>query len=523
MTLTMQFNHYTLDQEIGRDNLATVYKGYRTDNQQPAAIRVIGPQFTFDPQFQQQFRQMVEQNLKLEHPNIIRTYGMGHEEERLFLVQELIEGQSLAEVLDSDGAFSPKRMFKIARQIAAALDYAHQQEQIHGDLTAHCIYIGSNDHVMVTDFGHLEMLSDTSLGKQGHALGSPETMAPERVQGVLPNQQTDLYALGMLSYQMLTAQLPFEGSLAAVLHAQAYDMPPPVHLINPSIPIEISQAIEKMLAKQPIIRYQTGADFMADLSKAIVNTTSQSLPILKARPSEPQAAIPASAHHTRSHKPTASAATTRAVPRTRTSRKYVWIGGAMAAIILSLIFSSSLGAVSLWQISHISDTSTPTRPAIVLDTPSPAPSGKATSTVASIITLTNRPAASTALPPIDLPTPGAPTINPDSPFTNLRLAQKITANNQPAEVSRTFPPGDQPLYLFFDYTQVGAGKTWSHRWTWADTELATYQTVWPANYNPAGTAWIFYSPPGGFRPGPYKVTLAIESQTVATATFVINR
>jgi hypothetical protein len=121
-----------------------------------------------------------------------------------------------------------------------------------------------------------------------------------------------------------------------------------------------------------------------------------------------------------------------------------------------------------------------------------------------------------------LPTPGAPTIAGDSPFTNLRLAQEIGEDNQPEKVGTSFLPGSQPVYLFFDYDGIKPGTTWSHRWTWADTELDAYQDVWSSGYNSSGTAWVYYNPTGGYQPGPYKVTLEINGQTVATATFVIQ-
>jgi hypothetical protein len=123
---------------------------------------------------------------------------------------------------------------------------------------------------------------------------------------------------------------------------------------------------------------------------------------------------------------------------------------------------------------------------------------------------------------VPLPTPGAPTIADSSPFTNLRLAQEISKDNQPEKVGTSFSLGSQPVYLFFDYNGIKPGTTWSHRWSWADTELDAYEDVWSSGYNSSGTAWVYYNPTGGYQPGLYKVTLEINGQTVATATFVIQ-
>jgi hypothetical protein len=102
------------------------------------------------------------------------------------------------------------------------------------------------------------------------------------------------------------------------------------------------------------------------------------------------------------------------------------------------------------------------------------------------------------------------------------LAHGITEANQPARVGTAFAPGSEPVYLFFDYSNVEPGATWNHRWTWGDTELDNYPDVWPDTYSDSGTAWVFYSPAGGFQPGPYKVTLEVNGQVVVTATFVIE-
>jgi hypothetical protein len=86
----------------------------------------------------------------------------------------------------------------------------------------------------------------------------------------------------------------------------------------------------------------------------------------------------------------------------------------------------------------------------------------------------------------------------------------------------SFAPGTPPVYLFFDYGDIEPGTVWSHRWRWGDTELGVYEDVWPDNYFETGTAWVFYSPTGGYQSGPYQVTLEVNGQVVATATFVIE-
>jgi hypothetical protein len=123
---------------------------------------------------------------------------------------------------------------------------------------------------------------------------------------------------------------------------------------------------------------------------------------------------------------------------------------------------------------------------------------------------------------VPLPRPGPPVVADDSPFTNLILSHDMDSNNQPEKVGTSFAPGSQPIYLFFDYRTIEAGTSWTHRWTWGDTELDAYTDAWPDDLFDTGTAWVFYSPTGGYQPGPYMVTLAVEGTDVATATFVVE-
>jgi serine/threonine protein kinase len=497
--LKIRLENYTLENEISRDELAITYKGYNQTDQSTVAIKIVAPQFTLNQQFVEQFKKNVQQNKTLNHPNINRVYEVHQDEDMLYVVQELIEGNSLTELLKAEGAFAPKRMFKIARKISAAVDYAHQQGIIHGDLSGSCIYVGPNDNVIVSDFGQTQTLVDTSFAKYGYSIGTPEILAPELIHGQKPSRYTDLYAIGILCYQMLAMKPPFTGTLATILHGQAYDTPSPLHLLNPSISVNISRVIEQMLAKRLESRYNSGAEFTRALSNAIDSTVPNY--------SDPATQLP----------PTK-------IEYEQSFRKQVWFAAAVTTILLSLIFSSSLGAVSIWQISQTTtmlDTPTPTRQLSQEGIQAPTLEATITPTVVALMTPTLIPQSTDVRTIIEIPMPGNPTMVSDSPFTNLQLAQSITDDEEPENIGLAFTPGDQPIYLFFDYRDVTPGTTWSHRWTWGDTELATYQAVWSGNYGNDGTAWIFYHPAGGYKSGPYKVNLLVQGRIVSTATFVV--
>ena len=525
VTLETQLENYTLEQEIGRGDLTIVYQAQRKSDNAMVAVKIVPPQFTFDQQFVRRFQDMAQQAVKLEHPNIVRTYEAGKEDDALFVVREFIQARPLSAVIAEEGPFPPERMLLIAQQITSALDYAHQKSIMHGDLSSSRVYLGSNDFTILADFGQTQAMAGTSLVKQGFAVGSPETTAPERVHGQSPSRQSDLYSLGILCYQMLAGEPPFKGSPTAVLHAQAYEQPRPLHLINPTIPVPLSETVGRMLAKGSELRYNTGAEF----ARALAMATQGTAPM---------------------RDPTTAVAQLKAAGLNRTPlwrRRWLWILVAISAIILLLV--AGFGAVSIWNLQQ------PDAPAaVVIPSPTLRPSPTQTSAESntteegvvntaetetniqtettvtslpsttevggSLETTTVAPTATSTLVPF--PTPGLPTIAEDSPFTNIVLAHAISEENNPEKVGVEFAPGPQPIYLFFDYADIQAGTPWTHRWTWGDTELDSFQDVWPDYYSERGTAWVFYSPGGGFQPGPYKVTLEIDGEVVATGTFVID-
>jgi serine/threonine-protein kinase len=515
VTADIQLAGYALEQELGRGDLTTTYLAQRKADGATVAVKIVGPQFTFDRLFVRRFKDITRQAGKLEHPNIVRTYEAIDENDRLGVVRELIEARLLAEVIEHEGPFSPQRMLTVARQLASALDYAHQKSITHGDLSANRIYLGPNDHVTVADFGQTQAMAGTSLVKQGFAVGSPEIIAPERVHGQGATRQSDYYSLGILCYQMLAGAPPFTGSPAAVLHAQAYEQPRPLHIVNPGISVALSETVSRMLAKGLELRYNTGAEFARALAVAIEGTA----PI---------------------RAPAAALAQMREAglkPDTPIWRRpWVWLIAAAVSIIALLL-------IGFWAVALVWESVRPplaalpqvdTQPAvspIIAATPVPdsAPAG-AVVDVATVVAATALPAPSDtpAAPPTvtptlaPLPTPGPPVVAEGSPFSNIRLAHAITADNNPEKVGLSFAPGPQPLYLFFDFAGIDPGTPWMHRWRWGDTELGAFDEIWADGYSSFGSAWVFYSPTGGFQPGPYQITLEVNGRTVSTATFVIQ-
>lgn len=505
---------YKIEKELEQDDLTIAYLAHRKSNNEPVLIKVVGPQFTFDRYFVRRFKDAAARGEHLDHPNIIKTYEVGEREDLLYVAREWVEAQTLAEYLEAEGPLSLAKTALFVKQIAAALDYAHSKAIRHGDLSDINVLL-NGDTVWVTDFGLMQSMEGTSLIKKGFAIGNPIYLSPERVRGESSSRTADLYALGILSYQMLTGRTPFLGEPASVLHAHAYEQPDPPHTINPNVSPAVSEVILRMLSKGLELRHSTGAEFARALQVAIDNGP---------------AARPAS-------KPTPVTSVVEPVSKTTP----IWHRFAFWAFIITPLVGCAL-AGGFWLIDRwviLSAVPTPTKVVSLEDIPTVIPTYRvnvdtlkpgegtqfpvviSTSTAATptpLFTPTNTPAP-TVTP---LPAPGEAVVVEDSPFKNLVLARDITDNFEPVQVSNRFPPTEDPIYLFFDYEEIEPGASWGLVWKWDEIVLEENKEVWPTDYSSIGTAWVYYSPPLGFQPGPYSISLNVEGDTVATIDFVIE-
>jgi serine/threonine protein kinase len=220
-----QLTAYDVEEEIKRGDLTIIYRARRKDDGLPVAVKVVAPQFVADHYFVRRFLEAGKRATRLDHPNIARVHEAGQRGDVVYVVRDLIQAESLAERLARTGAMAPAEAVPIVRQLAAALDYAHSQRLMHGDLNDGCVFIDDDGHVTVTDFGLTQALAGTDSVETSYGVGTPEYLASERVQGQGPSRPGDIYALGMLAYQMLAGRVPFAGESADVFHAAS--TPPP--------------------------------------------------------------------------------------------------------------------------------------------------------------------------------------------------------------------------------------------------------------------------------------------------------
>jgi len=272
-----KLDKYEILEEIGRGGFAVVYKARDTKIGRDVALKVITGNFVQDPRFVERFRQEVRTAANLRHKNIVPVHDFGEANGALYLAMTLIgEGHTLSALLAEQGPLCLEHALSILTPLAEALDYLHRRVPplIHRDVTpANVLLEGEGDNlwVVLTDFGLVRsMKASTELTKTGGILGTPAYMAPEQAD---PKQWgevtplTDVYALGVIAYEMLTGHTPFEGEAMTVLHAHAYEpIPSPLEIV-PDLGNDLSDALLYALAKSPNKRYPTAGAFVRALEE----------------------------------------------------------------------------------------------------------------------------------------------------------------------------------------------------------------------------------------------------------------
>jgi len=263
-------SQYRIVEEIGRGGMAIVYRAYQPSLKRYVAVKVLYPQLTVDATFVQRFLQEARTAARLDHPNIITIYDVGQAGGTYYIGMRFVEGQTLQQLIQREGALSPARGAHILQQLASALDYAHRQGLIHRDVKPSNVMLGKGDHVTLTDFGIARAAEGTRLTRTGVIVGTPEYMSPQQAQGVEVDHLTDIYSLGVVAYEMLAGRVPFAGTTPhAVLHKHVYETPPPLRAMAPGIPRLVEKAINRALAKDPRKRYQSAGEMGEALTRAV--------------------------------------------------------------------------------------------------------------------------------------------------------------------------------------------------------------------------------------------------------------
>jgi len=259
-------NRYEIVKKIGTGGMATVYKGTDLKLNRSVAIKVLYEQFASDPEFLRRFQLEAKAAAKLSHSAIVNVYDEGEEEGIHYIIMEYVDGQTLKDVILSDGPLEPEEAVRIALPVCDALVHAHENNVIHRDIKPHNIIIAADGRVKVTDFGIARAVADSTITYDKSMLGSVYYSSPEQARGSRADQQSDIYSFGIVLYEMLTATVPFSGESPvsiALKHLQE-DIIPPSRVVS-GLPSTLEMIVSRAVRKDRSLRYQNAAQLRDDL------------------------------------------------------------------------------------------------------------------------------------------------------------------------------------------------------------------------------------------------------------------
>src|SRR5215472_7320576 len=286
-----QLGNYRLVSLLGQGGYAEVYLGQHVRFKQQAAIKVLHAHLS--EQEAQHFQQEAETIATLAHPGIIRVLDFDVQDGNPFLVMDYAPNGSLRQRYPKGSLVPLPVIVSVVKQVAEALQYAHEQKFIHRDVKPENMLLGRRQEVLLSDFGIATMVHNTSslnVDAQGTS-GTLAYMAPEQIEG-LPRPASDQYALGVVVYEWLCGERPFEGSVSELIAQQLSMPPPPLRERVPSIPTEVEQGVLRALAKDPKARFASVKDFAVALEQASQRALIPTAQLGSSQPALNAAAVP---------------------------------------------------------------------------------------------------------------------------------------------------------------------------------------------------------------------------------------
>ncbi len=252
-------DRYQLEQTLGTGGMALVYKAKDLMLERSVAVKVLREDLSTDMSFRERFRQEARAAANLSHPNIVTVHDFGLDQGHLFIVMEYVPGTDLKTRIREKGRFSVQETLELMIQVCQGVGYAHRAGLVHCDIKPHNMLVSPDGRLKVTDFGIARALASISPEERSEVVwGSPHYFSPEQAAGLPPSPASDVYSLGVILYEMLTGQLPFNAADAeelARMHREVQPIPP--RAINPTIPLQLDEIILKVLSKEPSARYRT--------------------------------------------------------------------------------------------------------------------------------------------------------------------------------------------------------------------------------------------------------------------------
>ncbi len=445
---------YEIQSEIGRGGMGIVYQGFDTVLQRPVAVKVLPPALAVDQDFVRRFQREAILAARLHHPNIVIVHDVGEQNGIHYIVMDYLSGQTLDTWMQQQGPMPAASALRVVQQVADALDYAHEQGVIHRDIKPSNIMLSPTGHVTLMDFGLVRATEGTGVTRSGILIGTPEYMAPEQVMGQPADRRTDVYAFGVVVYQLLTGQVPFpRNTPPAIFHAHVYESPPPPHTLRADLSPATEAVMLKALAKQPEQRYAQAGTLAADFAAAVGGKTPAGVVLATTA----QYSTPSSPPPRRAGTPLPAP-----TPGGPTPRRRAWLplligltAGALVMVAAALVLILGQGepvstAGGPVVVSATAIPASPTPPPTAELTIAPAATQPATTMPEPTQTPTTRPTFTPTLPPP--PTATATTVPTAAPTQPPTAPPRPTTPPTPArpglvldgEQDLAWRRGDQP-------------------------------------------------------------------------------
>jgi serine/threonine-protein kinase len=258
---------YRIMRKLGAGGMANVYLAEDQELGRRVAIKILNDRHAGDDQFIERFRREAKNAAGLSHPNIVSIYDRGEAEGTYYIAMEYLDGRTLKELIVSRGPAPIKTAIEYTRQILAAIGHAHRNGIVHRDIKPHNVVVDSDGRLKVTDFG-IARSGASQMTEAGSIIGTAQYLSPEQAKGAPVDQRSDLYAVGVVLYELLTGKVPFSGDTPleiAMKHLSK--VPEPPSKLRPEVSEDLDMIVLRALAKDPEERYQTAEEMAADLSR----------------------------------------------------------------------------------------------------------------------------------------------------------------------------------------------------------------------------------------------------------------
>lgn len=272
---------YKVKKPVGTGGMANVYLAHDLILDRDVAVKVLRYDFRDDEDTIRRFKREALAATELVHPNIVGIYDVGEEDHNQYIVMEYVKGMDLKQYIQNHYPIAYPKVINIMEQILSAVEYAHQNRIIHRDLKPQNILIDENDVIKITDFGIAVAVSQSSITQTNSLLGSVHYLSPEQARGGMATNQSDIYSLGIILYELLIGKVPFEGESAVSIALKHFQEPiPSVKKIDHLIPQPLENVVLKATAKETADRYKSVREMAEDLETALSPERSAEAPFM---------------------------------------------------------------------------------------------------------------------------------------------------------------------------------------------------------------------------------------------------